>query len=105
MSFSRKTRFALVEPHSPQSLVVRCEEGGIRMGSRRRVVVLSIAQAKGSFDGDVLLSEGRRVEPKLSRATIHRLLLLLQRLDLVRKIAGRGQNTQSGNTLHADVRL
>jgi len=91
-----KTRFELIEPLSKCALIARCGMEGIPMSSRRRLLAEITARMRASFDSDALLIRGRRIEPKLSRSTVHIWLRLLQRGGLIRRTAEKVWNARVG---------
>lgn len=75
------------------SLLERLRQSGVRVTGTRAAVVEAIEAASLGchITPPWLLQQGRKLSPKLSRATVYRTLDLLSELGLVRPILGTGQ--------------
>src|SRR6185312_10026242 len=59
------------------------ESKGVRLTSQRRALIETIQQADRHLDAAALLSEARKRDPNIDRATVYRTIELLKRLGLI----------------------
>jgi len=79
----------LAMPGNSQAMPKRCqllnevEARGVRLTAQRRALIETIQEADAHLDAATLLTQARRRDPNIDRATVYRTLDLLKRLGLI----------------------
>lgn len=64
-------------------LLNEVEARGVRLTAQRRALIETIQQADRHLDAAALLSEARKRDPNIDRATVYRTIELLKRLGMI----------------------